>query len=273
MNASLAIWGVAIQNFAYAVIVPLFLIIHLSTSPTVSSTSAADFAVSLADTLSIPVALTLGYAFPTVLMSLPVPSVLNFSTKQNFMAFWQFFPVWVSMLQPVVAYSVGFISDRMTSEKKPEPRQKASIETLRSLYILLIAVAGASQISTLSIITLSELFPSLFAARYVGVMDFSRVFFPQAITTSAVMSSIGDGAFMLLQYDEYIGSLSIATWAAVLLLQTRENHRMSANYPTSIIYGLVIMALTGPLGFAVACIWARDELVHGTHVEIDRKSQ
>lgn len=270
---SLAIWGIAIQNLAYAVIVPLFLISHLSTSPIVRSTTAVQFSLNVSDTFSIPIALTFGYALPTVLMSLPSPSILDFSTKQAFMACWQFFPLWVSVLRPIVAYLVSFISDRMATERHPEPTQKASLKALRSLYVILITAAGVSQISTLSIIAVSELYPSLFAPEYVGVMSLSRVFLPQAITTSAKMPSIGDGAFMLLQYDECIGSLSIALWAAVLLVQAHENQQRPVRYATLIIYGFFMIALTGPLGFAVACIWARDELVHGTHVELDKKSQ
>ena len=102
----------------------------------------------------------------------------------------------------------------------------------------------------------------MFASDYVGVMDFSNVFLPQAITPATRMPSIGDGAFMLLQYDEYIGSLSIAVWAVVLLAQAYRNQRRSADHTRLAFYGLIAIALTGPLGFAVACIWARDELVH-----------
>ena len=273
MDNSLAIWGVLIQNLAYAVIVPVFLVIHLSTSPTVFSTTAADYAINVFDTLSIPVALVLGYVLPTVLMSLPAPSILDFSTKQNLMAFWQFFPLWVSFLQPVVAFLTSIVNNEMTVGRTSGPAPKASMGTLRTLYALLFVVAGASQISTLSIVAMSELFPDLFAQEYVGVMNLSRVFLPQAISTSIKMPSIGHGAFMLLQYDEYIGSLSMAFWAATLLVQAHRNQRKPVSYARLMVRGLVVMALTGPLGFAVACIWARDELVYEMDLESDKKVQ
>ena len=262
------------QNLAYAVIIPLFLVVHLSTSPTVSSMAVTDFSVEFADILSIPIALTFGYALPTVLMSLPAPSFLDFATKQDLMAFWQFFPVWVSLLQLSTAFLIRFIGARMTADKRAEPEGKASIETLRSIYILLIVAAGVSQTSTLSIVVISELFSSLFASQYAGIMSFSRVFIPQAITTSTKMSSISDGAFMLLQYDECIGSLSVALWAALLLAQSRNTRRISESLVTSFMYGTIILALTGPLGFAVACVWARDELVYESELQkSEKKSQ
>lgn len=270
---SLALWGIAVQNLAYAVIIPLFLVVHLSTSPTVSSMAVADVSVEVSDILSIPIALIFGYALPTVLMSLPAPSFLDFATKQDLMAFWQFFPVWVSLLQLSAAFLIRFIGARMTADRKSDLEGKVSIKTLRSLYLLLIATAAVSQISTSSIVVISELFSSLFASQYAGTMTFSRVFIPQAITPSTKMSSISDGAFMLLQYDECIGSLSVALWAAVLLAQSRNTRRMSENYVTSFIYGTIILALTGPLGFAVACVWARDELVYKSELQSEKKSQ
>ena len=271
--ASITIWGIAVQNLAYAVIIPLFLFLHLSTSPTVFSTAAADYAVNVFDTFSIPITMVLAYALPTVLMSLPAPSILDFSTKQNFVAFWQFFPLWISMLQSVIVFLMCSVSNGNIAGRDPVPTPKASMKNLRSLYILLIVVAAANQFSTLSVIAISKFFPGIFAPEHVGVMTFSRVFLPQAITASTKMPSIGEGALMLVQYDECIGSLSMALWAAVLLVQAYDTQRRSTNYATLAFYGVIAVVLTGPLGFAVACIWARDELVHGTDIELERKSQ
>ena len=261
MVTSIAIWGVALQNFAYAVIIPIYLVAHLSTSPTIDSLSAGDYAVDVFDTLSVPLAMSLGYALPTVLMSLPAPKILDHSTKQNLMAAWQFFPVWVSLLQPVIAFVMRSFSSSKGSGGNSKPAPNASMKALRFVYIFLIVAAGASQFSTMSIIAISEWFPAMFASEYVGVMSLSKVFLPQAITPSTKMSSIGEGAHMLVQCDECIGSLSIALWSIVLLVQGYQNQRKSPDYVSLALYGVVAMALTGPLGFAVACIWARDELV------------
>ena len=212
------------------------------------------------DAYSIPVAMVLGYALPTVLMSLPAPGILDYNTKQTFMAIWQFFPVWVAVMQPMVAFLMA--SFAKIASKESAFTGKASMKALRFVYGTLLIVAGVNQISTFTIVALSELFPSIFASSYVGAFDLEKGFLPQGITPATKMSTIGEGALMLLQYDNYTGTFSIALWATVLLVQGyRNQQREMAGYIQLVFYGIILLALTGPLGYAAACLWARDELV------------
>lgn len=268
---SIALWGIALQNLAFAVIMPIYLFTHLFTSNTVNSWKPSDYAVDVIDAYSIPIAMVFGYAIPTVLMSLPAPGILDYSTKQNLMAIWQFFPVWVAILQPIVAFlmaSFGKIASRESVFT-----DKASMKALRCVYITLLIIAGVNQLSTLTIVVLSELFPSIFASSYVGAFNLSKVFMPQGITPATKMSTIGDGTLMLLQYDNYTGSFSIALWATFLIVQRYQNQqRDMAKHIQLVFYGFVTLALTGPLGYAAACLWARDELIFDSESE-QKKAQ
>lgn len=101
---SLAIWGILIQNVAFDVIIPIYLLIHLSTSPTVSSNDPNDFHIDLPNLSTIPFSMAIGYILPTILAALPSPSVISFDHTQTFLAIWQFFPLWVQLLQYTLPY-------------------------------------------------------------------------------------------------------------------------------------------------------------------------
>ena len=214
-----------------------------------------DFLVDVPNVMGIAIAMTLGYVLPTVLMSLPAPSIINHDLKQWLMTVWQFFPIWVSMVQGTVSYLLS---------KLREPSGAPTthmLRPMRALYAGLLTVAGIGQVSTLTLVATSKFFPSLFSPEFVGVFDFSKVFLPAAITPSTKMPSIGAGALLLFQYDQSIGSTSMALWSTVLFVNTYRNGAIPQNGALMIGGGIILMALTGPLGYATACIWARDELI------------
>ena len=229
--------------------------VYLSTSPLISSRHINDFLVDVPNIMGIAIAMTLGFVLPTVLMSLPAPSIINHDLKQWLMTVWQFFPVWVSMVQGTVSYLLS---------KVREPSGASTTHVLRSMRVLyagLLTVAGIGQVSTMTLVATSKFFPGLFAPEFVGAFDFSSVFLPAAITPSTKMPSIGAGALLLFQYDQAIGSTSMVLWSTVLFINTYRNGAIRQNVASMIVGGIILMALTGPLGYAAACIWARDELI------------
>ncbi len=260
------------QNLAYAVVMPIWFILHLSTSPTVTTNSTPDFLVDFSSVVGIPLSMAVGYVLPTVLMSLPAPSVQSFEQKQMFMALWQEFPLWVGisqqLLQPILARIFGLSGHKAESR---EISKEKSIKALRILYVALLAAAGANQVSTMTLVGTSTMFPGLFAAEYQNPFDVRKVFLPQATSAFTKVESIGSGVLMLLQYDNFIGSSSMALWASTLFLQARKSGKGSSNFVTICILGLATVAVTGPLGYAVACVWARDEIVLAKEVEGEKK--
>lgn len=272
--SSIAIWGLMVQTMAYAVIIPIYLIIHLSTSPTVVPNHVSDFDIDLPNIASIPLAMFVGYLLPTILMSLPAPSILGFGQKQTLMAIWQAFPLWVAILQQILPLiMLGFIDATKKSPKSQVPLQSCSMGVLRTLYIGLLIIAGVSQISTATLLVTSKWFPDLFAPKYADVFNLSNVFLPVAISASTKMPSIGSGTLLLLQFDEYIGSTSMALWTSVLYLQAYGMRGGLRAFARNAAWCVGLIALTGPIGYAVACIWARDEIVFAKVEEQTKKSQ
>lgn len=267
MARSIGIWGVFVQNLAYAVIMPVWCMVYLSTSPMVSSRRVSNFLVDVPNLVGIAISMILGYVLPTIVMSLPAPSVIDHDFKQWLMTFWQFFPVWVAVVQGMVPYLL------------PRPEEASAvpntytIRSMRVLYVSLLTTAGIGQVATMTLMATSKFFPGLFAPEFTGIFNPSNVFLPAAISPSTKMSSIGAGALLLFQYDHLIGSASMCLWCTALFINTHKNGAIKQSMALMVVGGVTMMTLTGPLGYVTACIWARDELIiaeaedHGKKVQ------
>lgn len=263
---SIGIWGVFVQNAAYAVVLPIYLIIHLSMSKTVSP-NPSGLSVSLPLLQAIPMALAIGYVLPAVLMSLPAPSIISFQRKQMYVAIWQMFPVWVSLVHEGLTRMLRTLIYRETSKQPSDLPHSMSMDALRILYIGLLIIAGIGQIATATMMATSTFFPDLFSINFQGIFKASKVFLPAAVSPAIKMPSIGSGAHMLLQYDEAIGSLAMIIWSTVLFVDVNKKTRAPQKAVYQIAQAVTVFILTGPLGYATACIWARDEVVWADQME------
>ena len=243
---------------------PIWCFAYLSTSRVVSSRRLSDFLVDVPNLAGIALSMVLGYVLPTILMTLPAPSMIDHDLKQSLMSFWQVFPAWVSIIQGVMPY----LLPRLGEAGEAGSTQK--LKLMRVLYAGLIISAGIGQASTVTLIATSKFFPGLFAPEFVGVFNPSNVFLPAATSPSTKMPSIGAGAFLLFQYDQLIGSTAMALWSTALFANTYRSGTTNRGIVLMTIGGVMMLALTGPLGYATACIWARDELVIAD-AEVDGK--
>ena len=221
----------------------------------VSSRRVSDFLVDVPNAVGITASIILGFVLPATLMSLPAPSIIHYDLKQWFMTFWQFFPVWVSLVQIVVPYLLPRSGD---VSGVPSTRIWRS---MRVLYAGLLATAVFGQTVIMTLIATSKFFPGLFAPEFVGVFNPLNVFLPAAISPSTNVSSIGAGALLFLQYDYYIGSAAMALWSTTLFVNTYRNGATKQSVPLMVVGAAITLALTGLLGYTTACIWARDELI------------
>ena len=244
------------QTAAFAVIIPIWCIAHLLLSRTVSSRRLSDYLVSVPDLTGIAFAMVNVYILLTFLMSLPAPSVINHDLKQRLVAFWQFFPIWISLVQRAVPYLLSRLRDESSGVSST-----GRLMWMRALYAGLLTAAGIGQAKTLALMWTSSFLPGLFADEFIAVFNFSNVFLPAATSPYTKIPSIGAGAFLLLQYDYFIGSISMALWSTVLFINTYRNGAIQRSLALMIAGGLVMLALTGLLGYATAFVWARDELL------------
>ena len=248
----------AVQMLAYAVIIPWYFIVHLSTSPTLDSLALKHYLIDEVDALSVVLAMIIGFVVPTVQMVLPAPSVLSYDAKQGLIAFWQFFPLYVGVAQMIISSAIR--SFRGADGKGKEAAQK-SIWSMRLLYGFLMLCGARDQLSTIHFVALAHAFPALFIPEFRGVWNIWNVFVQKGITPAEKMDSVGSGAFMLLQYDENIGNVALILWAFVMFLGARRATAQSWDWIGVTILGVVIAFFTGTIGLATALVWARDEMV------------
>ena len=202
-------------------------------------------------------ALLIGFVLPSILMSLPAPSLLSYEQKQTYIAIWQMFPVWVSLIQIALPYVIP--KPTKTSSTKSLGLQE--LHAMRILYVGLLIIAAYGQAATAMLMATSSFFPDLFASEFKGVFNPSKVFLPAAVSPSIKMPAIGSGTHLLLQYDELVGSGAVVLWSTALFMIVYRKCRSAQSEASLVAYGLMAMLLTGPLGYAAACMWARDELI------------
>ena len=271
-GSSVTVWGLAIQFGAFALFGSIYALVHLATSPLVSSRKADDYEVDTVSTSTFPISLIIGFGLPSVLLALPAPSVLTYDQKQTFIAIWQVFPIWVEALQLVLPFLVSTLLQGTPKTRTSPPRQ--TMWALRLVYAFALAAAGITRVTTIMLSLTSKLFPALFAPEYRGVLDPSRVFVVESFFPSKKMKSIGEGAGQFLQYDEMTGSAALVIWSIALYLNIALRKSESGSWVAlkTVSAFTASIALFGPSGSALCFIWARDELVLVDNEGNDKKS-
>ena len=99
----------------------------------------------------------------------------------------------------------------------------------------------------------------LFAPGYAESFSFWKVFIPATTSAEVKMSSIGDGFFLLLQYDEIVGSTVVLLLATIISIHAKETRSLDQWIQFFVIW-VLLLATTGFAGGAVALIWLRDEI-------------
>lgn len=145
--------------------------------------------------------------------------------------------------------------------------KKQTVDSMRTVYAIMLTAAVVTRISTWTILDSAVLFPSIFTPDVAHLLTPSAVLKPVAATPLVKMPSIVAGALQFLQYDEMVGAAAMMLWSSALYLNATEKGGLGG-WISLVIKGMVIEALAGPQGFAVAAVWARDEIIfaqgHGT---------
>lgn len=216
---------------------------------------------------SIPFSVAFGFVLPAVLLALPAPSVVTHERKQLFMAIWQVFPLWVEASQLLISFLGSSFMDQNAIQKA----KKQTLHSMRTVYAVMLAVALVTRISTWTILLLSTLFPSVLAPEAVHLLSPSSVLRPASVTPSVKMPSIAAGSMQFLQYDEMVGGFAMVIWSSALYINAMEE-RSLLSWAATFVKGVVIGALAGPQGLAVAAVWARDEKIFAREGATGKKS-
>jgi hypothetical protein len=255
---SIGIFGLLIQNVALTVILPLYLFIHLLTSPIGRSFLGRSTSVLLIPSLDLallPISVAYGYIVPSLLMVLP-PSVVSNTVHQYFIAFWQPFPIWTVIIHYV-------LKSALRSETKASTKSTGEtyLDGAQSVYGFVICLSAITHIPVvLTTFLPADMLPASTPISIIQLFkcSFSEVFVPYFPNLSYQVSSIAAGVLNFLQWDVYIGTTAFLLWGMVLARNAVESEISWRRAALRILSWIVI---SGPMGALAMLLWERDTIV------------
>ncbi|KAI1074354.1 hypothetical protein F5B20DRAFT_441495 [Whalleya microplaca] len=271
--------GALVQNLTWTVTAPLYLALHLATSPVArlrngdGEAARRSLFVYLWDLALLPLAITLGFGVPGVAMSLPNLLRQSADTHYGWVAFWQAFPAWtvglLGGLHYVCYYALGSLSPQ-DARGRPAPPGHGFSVAVAGVYEFVLTACASAQVPILALAllpaalreSLSAAFPSY--AALITQVSFRDVFIPYPAWTppSVDPTAYGPGdlapiALNFLQYDVYVGHTALSLWSAYLHVTTAKNPSLLKTLRVAGFWFLV----GGPGAAAAALLWDRDEVV------------
>ncbi|KAI1075449.1 hypothetical protein F5B20DRAFT_382649 [Whalleya microplaca] len=275
-------WGCAMQMTSYGCTMPLYGILHLTTSPTAEDTSlglAEDVSTSsLLDLSVLPQASVLGYIIPAILMSLPFSSN---SLHQWFGGLWQGSPIWIAIMQRLLAIRLAkrrrlhyvhngqMMSHSDSTKQLPTENPELAISLARAhedyslskCYSFAFAFCLLSQIGPLILIMAVALYPAGFSRSLQEAWTMYNVFLPPPFWSTEQMKSMATGMHDFFLYDQYVGSTAAIIWATTLYVISRETVMTVKSWVQLAFKIAGLSLLSGPIGAVVWLMWERDQSV------------
>jgi hypothetical protein len=287
---SIGIIGIIFQNISYTITAPLWLFIHLLTSP-VSKPFPGTHASSVLlvptwDLRVLPASITIGYLIPTILMGLPSPIIFKPETHQYLIAFWQAFPVWTVIthftLRSLFKFTADMFSSKDQVSRPPSHAGNQYIRSVKHVYRFVLGLCIVTHLPTLLISALpASIFPSSTPTlELLAKNTISSVYMPYVpIPLDYQVANLTEGVHTFLIWDLYVGSAAFLLWA-VLLYRNATAEKTIVDPNTSLpIYRELLLGesskgrsdwaklgakitiwctVSGPVGALAVLLWERD---------------
>lgn len=218
--------GCIFQNISFTVTTPIWLLVHLLTSPVSKPFPGANansvLLIQPWDLRILPFSITISYLLPSLLMGLPSPGVLSPLAHQRWIAIWQAFPLWTVITHYLLRTAVQGITQRIRKEdpktRAPTPLGAEYLNNAKYVYRFILGLCIATHVPVLLIAILpSWLFPSFSPLlSRLGRETISSVYVPYFPSLSHELSSFGEGVHTFLLWDMYIGATAFVLWAVLL---------------------------------------------------------
>ncbi|KAI0476786.1 hypothetical protein F4859DRAFT_480196 [Xylaria cf. heliscus] len=285
------IWavGLSFQNATWAFTVPLYLAVHLLTSP-VARLRGGDgdgarrtLFVYLWDLALLPMAVTLTFIVPGIFMSMPRLFDQTAATHYKWIALWQPFPVWtvlaLGFLHYGCYYALGSLSP-VDEENEPTTPGRGYMVAVRGVYEFALALCGTTHLPALALTLmpvagrefLSHAFP--YYAPVFRSLSFAGTFVPAAWydppTVDPATYRSGDLGVLaqhFLHYDFYVGTFPVLLWSMYLYQRTVKDASL-ARMLRRAGFGFLI---GGPAGAALILNWDRDAVTEEGEEELRKR--
>ena len=187
---------------------------------------------------------------------LPSPEFTSYSLHQYVLAYWQFYPLYIYILQ--FAFARFFSPNRKTATATNH-----DLSPLRTVYVFTLTFSTVTHIASLSLSLSSVLFPSLFAPGIAAEFHPSHIFLPLSPFAPSKLVTLAHGCLNLLQWD----SLFVSVLGLFLAVMGFRRAYSSNGLVGDIIKVLGLSVVVGPGSAALLILWRRDELVLGARLE------
>lgn len=267
---SIGTYGLFVQNLSYAICTPLYLFIHLLTSPTTkpsaSTLASSVLFVSTYDMAILPVSVTLGYLIPSLLTVFPTFSAVASPGHQYLVAFWQAFPLWTLLVQwALKLLCILIIGKDSTSTTEKMPYSVASRTYLKyasRVYTFSLAFCVAT---CLPAVVLSLLPPDIVpdtmpGIAYLARTSFTSTFIPP-LPLGQPIRNMAEGVHIFLLWDMYIGSVAGLLWAIALYQNVSTRKESAASRSSLILKTMIWTILGGPVAAWTILVWERDKIL------------
>ncbi|KAL3469562.1 hypothetical protein BJX99DRAFT_241080 [Aspergillus californicus] len=254
------VFGLLAQVMTFAFAAPLYCAIQLFTSVTAVKPTAENIRIPRAVLIALPLVFSVGYLLPTGLLLVPVSESVSTDLKQLFIAGWQPWPAYVSILLTVI----HIIFSPFTRNDHTIGGGRATLSSLRWVYAFAFANTAMTHIISWAIPLATVAKPRLFKDEHLEALHPLAVFeIPKPWETPVLVDNVGAGVHTFLRWDYLIGSAGVLIWAVSL---HQAAHRIVYGQAGCRCVGLIakiaaLTALAGPVGAAVELMWERDELV------------
>lgn len=260
--------GFIMQNITYTITVPIYLIVHLLTSPvSTASVTINHISVDAGDSSNLPLSTMLSFIIPSIMMYLPVPEQLSAPMHYTWHAIWQIFPVAQSIYHRVLKAILSGPSQGSNS-----------ITQLVGIYRYILFLSIVPQVLLLTIaVTPADLMPEVLRPVFEDV-NMTSAFVPYwpwncptvdelagaaaGLAETTVVSPVGKAELVkqFLQWDIYCGGLAIFSWAVFVYSVAR---RETGIFVGVLRKAVVWLVLGGPVGAAAMLLLERDFAVVG----------
>lgn len=249
--SSTGIFGLLFQSVTVTVIGPIYLALHILGLP--ESQDYDTITVDSVDLGVLPWVTIISYIVPTIALGLP--AINNLSAKANYtaIALWQPFPLYQSILHPILRFVCG-----------GSDGGKQSVASLRKslgrVYRWVIAVCMGVHVAVIATIVVNSqygLYPNLSASEVLGATSLTHP--PTLAMASPPVSSLDARNIVasFLRWDIYCTSAAFIFWAGYLAYSVKNGPGMVAILEKTFFWTVV----GGPISAASILLWERDSAV------------
>ena len=255
------LFGLGVAIIGYACVAPLWFALHLWVSPAVNNPKDYQLIVNTPAKLAVaPISILIGFGLPSVIMTLPAPSILSFETKQTWTAIQQGWPIWIGLTHFLLS-TLAIIADQRATILTEKDKRAKTIKYLRRAYAFSILSSTGSYLAGLSLSLLAYAFPVLFSSTYLPQLQPRQVYWPVLPFGDHKVTVLADGALWFLQWDLIIAVAANLVWGLSLRVASKKEKASLGQLIVDAIKIVVITLMLGPTATATVALWARDELV------------